>query len=122
MEESDFSMESGEEAAQRLWRRTGGLDGLVCATDQIAIGAMRFLKKKGCRIPEDVMISGHGNRGYSQVTSPMLSTVQYSYKEAGRLAAHMMLEVLEKKQSALEGMMLGYRILDRESTGGTAEA
>jgi DNA-binding LacI/PurR family transcriptional regulator len=67
------------------------------------------------------MISGHGDSGYSQVTSPTLSTVHYAFKEAGKLAAQMIVGMLEKNASTLEGMMLGYRVLDRESTGGSGE-
>jgi LacI family sucrose operon transcriptional repressor len=121
VETSAFSMEDGAKAAKRLWLRTGGLDGIVCASDKIAIGAMRYLRQEGLRIPDDVMISGHGDSGYSQVTSPTLSTVHYAFKEAGKLAAQMIVGMLEKNASTLEGMMLGYRVLDRESTGGSGE-
>ena len=39
---ADFTMESGYEKAKELWEKSPGLDGLVCATDSIAIGAMQY--------------------------------------------------------------------------------
>ena len=36
-------------------------DGIVCANDDIAMDAIRFLKTKGLKVPEDVMITGFDN-------------------------------------------------------------
>lgn len=78
--------------------RHGGLDGIVCATDSIAVGVMKYLKEKGIEIPGTVAVTGQGDSMLSQVVTPALTTIRYSYEESGRLAAVMLLEMLEKKK------------------------
>lgn len=119
---ADFSLESGYEKVQVLWKKHGPLDGLVCATDEIATGALQYLKEAGIRVPQDVLVTGHGNTELSQVTTPTLTTVHYEYQEGGVRAARMLLEQMEGIGGTVEEMMLGYRVVERESTGGCAKS
>lgn len=114
---ADFTMESGYEKAGELLTKSGGLDGIVCATDSIAIGVMQYLKEQGMKIPRDVMVTGHGDSVLSKVITPTLTTIRYSYEESGRLAASMLLEILEKGESSVREMKMGYEIVEKESTG-----
>ena len=100
-----------------LLERYGNLDGIICATDSIAIGVLRFLKERKVRIPQDVMVTGQGDSTLSQVVSPALTTIRYSYVESGSLAATMLLGLLEKKESAMKEIKMGYSIVERLSTG-----
>lgn len=63
------------------------------------------------------MVTGHGDSVLSQVVTPTLTTVRYSYEESGRLAASILLERLEKGESAMKEIKMGYEIVERESTG-----
>jgi LacI family sucrose operon transcriptional repressor len=113
---ADFSLESGAQKAEKLWERFGPLDGLAAATDTIAIGAMKQLQQMGLRVPEDIRITGHGDSNYTKVTTPTLTTVHYDYRESGVLAARMMLELLENGKTAVTEMMLGYTLVEKDST------
>ncbi len=115
-----FTLADGYRKAGELWEASGGLDALVCGTDQIAAGAMQRLRLMGLRVPQDVMVTGHGDSGYSRVTTPSLTTVHYSYREAGALGARMVLDLLGAKQAQVSCMMMDYMLVERESTGGEA--
>ena len=69
------------------------------------------------KIPRDVMVTGHGDSVLSKVITPTLTTIRYSYEESGRLAASMLLEILEKGESSVREMKMGYEIVEKESTG-----
>lgn len=114
---SDFSIKSGFESAGELHRKWRDLEAVICATDAIAIGAMQYYKAQGLRIPEDIQVTGHGDSSTSMVTTPALTTVHYSYEDAGTLAARMLLEQMEKKEKDAREIKLGFTILERESTG-----
>ena len=114
---ADFSIESGYQKVQDLLKKHGPLDGLVCATDAIATGAMQYLKEAGIAVPGDILVTGHGDTELSRVTTPTLTTVRYEYQESGALAARMLLEQLGKEGSTVEEMMLGYKVVERESSG-----
>ena len=112
----DFSYNSGFEAAKEFIENMKHLDGIICASDAMAMGAMQCLKEHGYRIPEDVMLSGHGNAMYTQITTPSVTTAKYSYYESGYKASEILLELIQGKESAVREIMLGYSIQERGST------
>lgn len=113
---SDFTMQSGYQKARELLERYPDLDGILCATDSIAVGAMRYLREKGMDIPEQVMLAGHGDSEITRVTTPTLTTVHYSYEDSGAMAAKMLLEILNKKELAMKEVKMGYSIVEHQSS------
>lgn len=113
---SDFTIRSGYEKAEALLKKCGSLDGIVCATDAIAIGAMRYLKDQNIRIPDEILIAGHGDSSLSRVTTPTLTTIHYSYEKSGELATEMLLDILAGKEAPVKEMKLGFSIVENESS------
>ncbi|MCI8939827.1 MAG: LacI family transcriptional regulator [Dorea sp.] len=114
---SDFSLKSGYEKMKELMERCGELDGVVCATDTIAVGGMQYLKERGVNLPGQMMLAGHGDSAISDVTTPTLTTVHYSFEESGVLSAGILLENIEDKNAAVKEIMMGYRLVEKGSTG-----
>lgn len=115
---ADFSMQSGYEKMKELMEKCKELNGVVCATDTVAVGGMQYLKEQGVKLPQQVMVAGHGNSTLSDVTTPTLTTVHYSFEESGALSARILLENIENRDAAVKGIMMGYRLVEKESTGG----
>ena len=118
---ADFTIESGYEKAKELleqYKKRQGTepDGIICATDSIAVGVMKYLKEKKMKIPSTVMVTGLGDSILSDVVTPTLTTIRYSYEESGSLAASMLLELLENKESTVKEIKMGYSIVEKEST------
>ena len=66
-------------------------DAFVCANDYLAIHLMNALKKKGLRIPDDVMVTGFDGTSQSALVEPFLTTVQIPSVEIGRMSADVLL-------------------------------
>ncbi len=115
---SDFTLESGYAAAERLMTASPDTDAIFCATDNIGIGAMQYLKGIGKRIPEDVMVVGTGHSKMSEIVTPTLTTAHYFYHNSGIEAAHMLLELLENGIDMKKQIKLGYELVEQESTAG----
>lgn len=113
---ADFTMDSGREKARELWETFGPLDAVVCATDNMAVGALQYLKSRGLRVPEQVRLTGHGASGLGEVTTPRVTTIRYFYKESGASAAALLLERLEEPETPAKEIKLGYAIVEHEST------
>lgn len=113
---ANFTIESGYEKAKVMMEKFPDIDGIVCATDAIAIGAMKYLKEQGIRIPEDIMLTGQGDSDMSQVTTPSLTTSHFSYEQSGIISANMIMDLVSKKEVAIKEVKLNYRIVEREST------
>ena len=123
---ADFSAESGYEAMMGLLGECPDLDGVMCATDVIAHGAMKALKEKGRRIPADVSIAGVGDNWADIMSDPTLSTVKLEQRKCGQEAARMLLRLIGEDDagSGTDGapgsgpdqhIMLGYTIIERGS-------
>lgn len=109
---SRFSVQSGYEKATEMLENYPDMDGLICATDEIAIGAMQYLLEKGISIPEDIYIAGQGDSILARVAGHSISTVHYSYEKSGEVAANMLIEILTTGETAFKEIMLGYYIVD----------
>lgn len=113
---ADFTMASGQDTARRLWEAYGPLEALVCATDNMAVGALRYFQSRGIRVPEDVLLTGQGASSISEVTSPAITSIRYFYEESGANAASLLLERLEAPALPAREVKLSYTIVEREST------
>lgn len=114
---SNFSVHSGYKKAAELLKRYPEMDGLVCATDEIAIGAMQYLLEQGVRIPEDVYIAGLGDSIMARVAGHCIATVHNSYEKGGEVAATMLLEILTTGETAYKEIMLGYYLVENATYG-----
>ena len=112
-----FSVQSGYEKAKEMLKHYPDMDGLVCATDEIAIGAMQYLLGKGISVPEDIYIAGQGDSLLARVAGHSISTVHYSYEKSGEVGANMLMEILSTGETAFKEIMLGYYIVDNAIYG-----
>ena len=77
---------------------------IFCANDGLAIGAMKAIKEKGLRIPEDISIIGFDDQEMASYTDPPLTTVRVPKEEMGRLAVRRVLERVngERKKAVVD--------------------
>lgn len=111
-----FSMDDGYIKAKELLLENPDIDSLFCATDNIAIGAMQYLKECGKKIPEDISIVGFGHTNISKVVDPKLTTVHFHYKTSGIEAANIITNMIEKNDKIVRDVKMGYEIISQEST------
>lgn len=113
--EAAFTVESGEAAARLLLASYPETDGIFCATDLIAIGALKAVRSAGLRIPEDIRLCGIGNHPMSGLIPPGLTTAHYHYKTSGLNAARLLLEMIAQPGYAAKGQQLDYELIRRGS-------
>ncbi len=112
-----FSQESGYEQAAKLLGRDRRIDCLFCATDAIALGAMQYCREHGIRIPEDLMIASVGDSKVGRCAFVPLTSAHLHYKTAGKDAAALLMELLNEPKAIPRSQMLGFELMERESTG-----
>jgi DNA-binding LacI/PurR family transcriptional regulator len=62
----------------------------------MAIGAMRFIKEIGFKIPDDISIVGYDDIKISSYISPSLTTVGISMLEMASIAVKNLIKFIEK--------------------------
>ncbi len=117
MEYSNFAVEGGRAAMERLLSRVPDLDAVLCATDRMAFGAMEVLRRVGKRLPQEVSVTGIGDSWAGEHIKPHLTTARFYYKTCGETAARLLVEQMTRGERAdpVQQTMLSYTIKQRES-------
>ncbi|MER7757550.1 LacI family DNA-binding transcriptional regulator [Kitasatospora sp. NPDC097643] len=107
----DFSSASGEHAMQWLLDQRPELNAVFAASDQMAAGALRTLRRHGLRVPEDVALIGFDDAPVAARCRPGLTTVRQPVEELGARA----LELLLRNPAHGESIVLPTRLVVRAS-------
>ncbi|MFE2407296.1 LacI family DNA-binding transcriptional regulator [Kitasatospora sp. NPDC059408] len=97
----DFSSASGEHAMQRLLDQRPELNAVFAASDQMAAGALRTLRRRGLRVPEDVALIGFDDAPLAARCRPGLTTVRQPVEELGSRAMELLLRHPERGESVV---------------------
>ena len=92
-------------------------DVFVCPNDFVAIDQIHALKKRGIRIPEDVLVTGFDNSTESRIIDPHLTTVDIPSSKMGYIAADMLLSRIKEPDTPYRIMHVRTTLKFRESTG-----
>jgi DNA-binding LacI/PurR family transcriptional regulator len=87
-----FEVESAEASVDSLIQRGVDFDGVVAASDLIALGAIRALRNNGLTVPGDVSVVGYDNVPFSRYSRPALTTIAQDTAKAGRLLVSKLLD------------------------------
>jgi len=109
----EFEAESAEAAVDRLLLQKIPFDGIVAASDLIALGGIRALHRKSIEVPRDISVVGYDNMLLSRLSTPTLSTVQQDIPKAGRLLVSKLLDWTGDPRPE----MLSTELIIRESCG-----
>ena len=113
----NFRESGGVEAIDELLdNRKVEFNALVAASDNMAIGAMKSLQRRGIRIPGDVAIAGLNDETQSKFVTPPLTTGPLHFYEQARQGAEMVLTLI-RNGSVPERVVMPAELLIRQSCG-----
>ena len=112
----DQAKENGYRAMEIIHTKYPDTTAVFAGTDQLAIGAMIYLREKGLSVPGDISIAGVNNMDYAALPWFDLTTMSLNRTEMGRAAAQMLLDMIEKRQTHPENLLLDSSIIVRGST------
>jgi LacI family transcriptional regulator len=90
-----FSCESGYNLMKQALESQKRAQVYFCASDAIAIGALRAIHEAGLKIPEDIGITGFNDNPMSQYTYPPLSSVHVYTEFMGEQALESLVDRIE---------------------------
>jgi DNA-binding LacI/PurR family transcriptional regulator len=111
---SAYSLESGQAAATRLLKH--GVTGLVCASDPLALGAIRAARRAGRRVPEDVSVVGYDDSLFMNCTEPPLTTVRQPIEPMGRAAIDLLVGLIAGQPVSTDELLFEPELVVRGST------
>lgn len=85
----------GIDGFQALWKSRRRPTAVVAMSDIIAIGVIKAAQDAGVRVPEDLSVVGFDNITLAGLIKPALTTVAQPSTEKGRLAASLLVKMLD---------------------------
>ncbi|MFE4337302.1 LacI family DNA-binding transcriptional regulator [Streptomyces sp. NPDC056831] len=116
--EGDFTVEGGARAMTQLLEHQPDLDAVFAANDLMASGALRVLRERGRRVPEEVALVGFDDMvSIAGTTEPPLTTVRQDIEGMGRLMVWMLMRRLngEGEGDELESVITPTQLMRRAS-------
>jgi LacI family transcriptional regulator len=114
---SEDDLEGGRQAARDLL----GLDfhptAIICVNDLMAVGALRELRERGLRVPEDISVTGFDNIVLSEFCSPPLTTVHIPRDRIGHIVCDHLIPDPHKRPAKGSEIVIDPQLVLRKSTG-----
>jgi LacI family transcriptional regulator len=109
----------GREGAGRALD-TDGPTALVCASDEVALGAYHAITERGRRPGIDIAVTGFDDIQLARFVTPALTTVRQPMGRLGRTAAQLLFQRVAGQSTA--SLTLPSQLVIRASCGCTREA
>lgn len=92
-----YSFADAYAATGRLLDRNPGLTAIFALSDVMAIGAIRALRDRGYRVPEDISVMGFDGIPVGEFSVPRLATIRQDTKLMAERGADVLLDRLERR-------------------------
>lgn len=110
-----YSLESGQAATERLLRE--GVTAIIAASDLLALGAVRAVRRAGLRVPQDVSVVGYDDSALMNSTDPPLTTVRQPIEAMGRMAIEMLVRQMSTTFVGSDEVFFTPELVVRSTTG-----
>ncbi|WP_054952469.1 LacI family DNA-binding transcriptional regulator [Flaviflexus massiliensis] len=110
-----YSSEDGERAVDQLLDL--GMTAVICGSDLLALGALRRVRERDMRVPEDVSIVGHDDSSLMSFTSPPLTSNREPIREIVAVAIGTLVEMMTGGNPPRVPMTFRSELITRGSTG-----
>lgn len=94
------------------------IDALLCASDNLAFGALDALRSTGRAVPQDISLVGFDDRPAARHQRPTLTSVALPFYEMGKMAATLILDAINGTAQEHQILRVPCQLVVRESCGG----
>lgn len=105
--------EEGGFTAMRKLLADNTFTSVFCATDTIALGAIRAIVEAGKRVPDDISVVGYDGLGHHLLTSPHITTVQQPVFEIGKILVELLLHRIRGDNSPVKQLVKPTLIIEK---------
>lgn len=108
----------GALAAETLLDRGGERpEAMLFANDQMAVGALRALARRGVRVPQDMAVTGFDGIPLGRIVQPPLTTVRQPIRRLGEQAVELLVQRLSDTGREPVSLTLPVSVIRRTSCG-----
>lgn len=111
------TLDGGRRAARAILATGFDPTALICVNDVMAVGALRELRERGLRVPQDISVTGFDNVKLSEFCYPALTTVHIPRDRIGEIIVDRLLPDPEKPETGGHDIVIDPEFVVRDSTG-----
>ncbi|MDR2929516.1 MAG: LacI family transcriptional regulator [Propionibacteriaceae bacterium] len=111
---SQYSIEAGQASAAQLI--AAGATGIVCASDMLALGAIRAVRRAGLSVPGDISVVGYDDSALMNSTDPALTTVRQPIEPMGRAAVDALVRLIDGEDPLVQELLFEPELVMRGSS------
>ena len=111
---TNFSMEEAYDIVKENIQKLKDDSCLICATDNLAYGAIKALEEEGLSVGENYSVAAFGDYTSSALLKSPLTTIKFDLKDAAKQTVSMLLNVIKKEETAMK-LLIGYDLKTRNS-------
>lgn len=116
LEKCNMSTKDAIKATARLLSLPQPPDAIFGINDTVAFAAMKEIKQRGLRIPEDVALVGFTDEFHSTVVDPALTSITHPTFEIGQEAARLFFKLIENPGVQPTQVVLRTKLVIRKSS------
>jgi DNA-binding LacI/PurR family transcriptional regulator len=110
-----YSLEAGQAGASRLL--AAGVTAVLSASDPLALGAIRSVRRAGLTVPGDVSVVGYDDSPLMNCTDPALTTVRQPIEPMGRMVVELLTRQISGGGGESDEFFFEPELVVRSSTG-----
>ncbi|MBO0608375.1 LacI family DNA-binding transcriptional regulator [Myceligenerans salitolerans] len=111
---SRYGIEAGQAAGAKLVDR--GVTAILAASDPLALGAIRAVRRAGLDVPRDVSVVGYDDSALMNSTDPALTTVRQPIDQMGRAAVDLLASLIDGATVSRDELLFEPELVVRRST------
>lgn len=112
-----WSQRSAEDATTRLLREPQRPTAIVAASDALALGALRVLRREGLSAPDDVALVSFDDPVGGDLLDPPLTALRRHDRQVGERAAELLLRALAGEPADGSTVRISHELVRRRSCG-----
>lgn len=90
---------------------------VICANDDMALGAMRACYERGVKVPDDISIMGFDNVAYARLSTPSLTTINNPIQEMASAGIKRLISIIDNPHQERLSIVMTPALVIRESIG-----
>jgi DNA-binding LacI/PurR family transcriptional regulator len=113
---SPLSIEAGREAMRQILTLPERPKAVFLNNNVLSLGALLAIRELGLRCPDDVSVVGFDDHPWAAVSDPPLTVVRQPAQKLGRVAAQMVLALINGEQPPEPRVILECEMIGRRSS------
>jgi len=111
-----YGLKSGLRVTRQLLSLKQPPDGILAGSDMMAIGAIKFIKQMGMRVPEDIGVVGFDDTRVTSIFEPSVTSISQPMFDLGQCSVEILLKKINSSDSYEEKLILEHELVIRHST------